>query len=367
MRPWLIKQIKNEKGAAYFMFREESIMKGMSILLLLATCFFMVVPLYGSDEQQVSKLRDEVKNKGWLLYSAKSLNGTWDIFLSRPDGSQSRNITNTADFEEAAPHFFNDGKKIIYRQAAKGTIFQPARYGFQGRLVIADSNGANPTIIGEEGQYTWAVISEDGKFVCCITPKEVQIIDLSTKEKVRGFPRQSVFWLGGWSLDGKWVCGVTNSEGLWTIVRINVESGEQNIVHQFQNCTPDWFPDSKYIIYSSRPAGQTGAKGYGYTQLWMSEGEGRDHRLIYGEDGLHVYGGSVSPDGQYILFTKGGNEGGGAKESGATICIMRLADAPTITGESIELRKVHPDTKDGTILELEPGWEPSWTYSEIIE
>ena len=58
-------------------------------------------------------------------------------------------------------------------------------------------------------------------------------------------------------------------------------------------------------------------------------------------------------------------DGAGAESTGAPICIMRLADAPTIAGPSQELRSVHPKTKDGPVLEIGSGWEPFWTYAEI--
>ena len=44
---------------------------------------------------------------------------------------------------------------------------------------------------------------------------------------------------------------------------------------------------------------------------------------------------------------------------------MRLSDAPTIQGESIDLRAVHPNTNDGPVLELVPGWEPCWTFESL--
>ena len=66
-----------------------------------------------------------------------------------------------------------------------------------------------------------------------------------------------------------------------------------------------------------------------------------------------------------MVFTKCPVDGGGSEQDGALMCIMRLADAPVICGESKDLRKVHPNTKDGPVLELVPGWEPCWTYGEI--
>jgi hypothetical protein len=97
----------------------------------------------------------------------------------------------------------------------------------------------------------------------------------------------------------------------------------------------------------------------------MADGEGTGSQLVYGEDGCHVYGGALSPDGAYVLFTKSLKDGGGSERSGGAICLMRLSDAPTIGGESKELREKHLHTKDGPVLELRQGWEPSWTYEEI--
>ena len=39
-----------------------------------------------------SRLSDEVKDRGWIIYSARADRGDWDLFLMRPDGSDRRNI-----------------------------------------------------------------------------------------------------------------------------------------------------------------------------------------------------------------------------------------------------------------------------------
>ena len=323
------------------------------------------------EDERVVELKSEVRSRGWVAYSARSENGTWDLFLSRPDGSQRRNITNTPNFEEAAPRFSPDSKKMLYRRLARGTAISHDMWGFQGRLVMAHVDGTNPVAIGEEGQYPWASWSPDGKQIACLTKKEIQVVDLATKEVARTFPSQGIFQQLHWSSDGKWFCGVANyaGEAMWTIVRMNVRTGKLNPVHKFFNCTPDWFPDSKHIIFSSRPAHlhEESQGYYGWTQLWMADGEGKNQRLVYGEDGFHIYGGALSPDGKYVLFTKCPVDGAESKLPGAPIFIMRLADAPTIGGESTKLRKKHPNTKDGAVLRLpQQGWEPSWTYAEIF-
>lgn len=317
-------------------------------------------------DKGAAQLAKEVRNKGWIAYSARSENGTWDLFLSRPDGSQRRNITNTPKFEEAAPRFSPDSKKMLYRRFKKGAVINHDLWGLQGRLVIANCDGTNPVVIGKKRQYPWASWSPDGKQIACLTRRAILIVDLATKKVVRKMPRRGIFQQFFWSPDGEWFCGVANYLGeVWTIARVNAHTGRLNPTHKFQSCTPDWFPDSEHIIFSSRPAGQRAMGGYGWTQLWMVDGEGKNSQLVYGQDGYHIYGGALSPDGKYVLFTKCPDDGGGSEKSGAPMYIMRLADAPTIGGESYDLREVHPNTKDGPVLQLTWGWEPCWTYAEI--
>jgi len=45
--------------------------------------------------------------------------------------------------------------------------------------------------------------------------------------------------------------------------------------------------------------------------------------------------------------------------------VMRLSDAPTIGGDSPELRSQHLNTKDGPVLKIGDGWEPHWTYADV--
>jgi dipeptidyl aminopeptidase/acylaminoacyl peptidase len=317
-------------------------------------------------DQATTDLAEEVGAKGWLMYGARGANGSWDLFVSRPDGSQRRNITNTPDFEEAAPRFSPDYSQLLYRRLAKGTPIDHDRWGFEGQLVIADANGANPKVVGEEGEFPWASWSPDGKQVACLNKKGIQVVDLATKKITRKFPRKGIYQQLFWSPDSKWFCGTANHGGTsWTVVRMNAATGDLNVVRKFQNCTPDWAPDSKHVIVSHRPADQQGAGGYGYTQLWIALGDGSKEMLVYGEDGFHMYGGALSPDGKYVLFTRGPKDGSGSKKDGAPICVMRLSDAPSIGGASPDLRKIHPVTKDGPVLTLDKGWEPCWTYADI--
>jgi Tol biopolymer transport system component len=203
----------------------------------------------------------------------------------------------------------------------------------------------------------------DGNKIACLAKNNIQIVDLSTRKVVGELQRQGVFEQLFWSLDGKWLFGTANGLGqYWSIARISVAAGDLNRVSdpQCYNCTSDWFPDSQHIIYSNGiPCTNE------WAQLWMATGDGKERKMIYGETGRHIYGGAVSSDAQYVLFTKSRRDLGKVDNSVTTPALMRLRDAPAIGGASEILRKEHPNASDGPILEPSFGWEPHWTYARV--
>jgi Tol biopolymer transport system component len=338
----------------------------------LLLCALLLCSNLPAQDGRITRLSREVAKKGWIVYSARTEKGDWDLFLMRPDGSGRRNITNTPDSNEMGARFSPDGKQILFRRIAPGVKIRHDGWGSQGQLVFANSDGSHPVVYGAPGDFPWAIWSPDGKQVACLTKTGIEIRDLATRAIVRKLDRRGIYQQLFWSPDGRWFCGPANTYGeSWTVVRLSAVTGEVNPVAKYQNCTADWFPDSKRLIYSSRPANQDAPDGnalgqsvgqnaaYGWTQLWMAAGDASRRSLIYGEDGRHIYGGALSPDSKYVLFTRSLKDGG--LDSGI-INVMRLSDTPAIGGESKALRKLHPHTKDGPVLELTPGWEPHWTY-----
>lgn len=311
-------------------------------------------------------LARDVADKGWIIYSARSDNATWDLFLTRPDGGLARRLTRTTDYEEAAPRFSPDGSQILYRRFPQGAVIDHDKWGFGGALIIARSDGSEARVLGAAGEFPWAAWMPDGRHVSCLYRGGIRIVDVDTGAIVRELPRKGIFQQLFPSPDGQFFCGTGNVGGkAWNIVRLGLDSGELNPIHVFQSCTPDWFPDSKRIIYSSRPPDQKAHDGYGATQLWMANADGSEQQLVYGDDAYHVYGGTLSPDGAYVIFTKSLADGGGSEKEGAPMFLMRLADAPAVGGDSVALRALHPDATEAPLLELPHGWEPHWTYADI--
>jgi Tol biopolymer transport system component len=310
-----------------------------------------------NPDPTAEQLAREVRDKGWIVYGARSEKGDWDLFLCRPDGSGVRNITRTPDANEAYPLFSRDGRHLLYRKLPKDQNIDGNNYGTQSQLMIANSDGSHPVSLGESGQFPWASWSPDGKQIACLTIKGIDFVDLAIRKVVRTLPRQGFFQQMTWSPDGQWLSGVANNLGTaWSVARMSCATGKVNGVSSTDCCTPDWFPDSGSIIFSKRP-GQ-------WTQLWMADVDGQSPRLLYAEDGRHVYGGHVSPDGKYVLFTGNMKEDGDPGNAGAPMNLIRFADAPILGGDVRQLKGQVPNFRTGPLLSLPIGWEPCWTASE---
>src|SRR5262245_1148828 len=79
------------------------------------TCFTLMVLAVAADPA-VERLYHEVRTKGWVVFSARSDRGDWDLFACRPGGSERRNLTQTPDSNEAAPQCSRDGTRLLYRR-----------------------------------------------------------------------------------------------------------------------------------------------------------------------------------------------------------------------------------------------------------
>ena len=320
-----------------------------------------------APEPAVAQLQSEVRPKGWIAFGARSRAGDWDLYVCRPDGSALRALTSTPEFNEFSPQFSRDGRKLLYRRVPRAEVIDNNRHGEQGELVLANADGSSPVVLGQAGEIPWASFNPEGSQLASLSIKGVSFIELASRQVIRTLPRQGFFQQMTWSPDGKWLVGVANSFGAsWSVARMDVATGEATAINRVDCCTPDWFPDSREVIFSWRPPGQKGNNGYGWTQLWRAAADGSSRQLVYGEDGRHVYGGNVSPDGQYVLFTGNMEENGDPGHAGGPMALMRLRDGPIIGGQSSELRALHPEAKDGPVLTLPAGWEPCWTYSEVV-
>jgi len=304
-----------------------------------------------SSDPEAAELASKLRDKGWIIYSAKADAGDWDLYLMRPDGSDRRNVTNTPTFNEAGAKFSPDGRKLLYYRMPKGTPVDNNKYGLYG-LVIADADATHADLWGNG--YQWASWGPGGKSLACLSIKGIDIVDMSSRKVTRSLARKGIVQQLVWSPDGKWFIGTANGLGVaWAIGRLNADSARISAVSETDryNCTPDWFPDGRHVIYSR---GIVPDK-MDWAQLWMADGDGDERRMLYAEEGRHTYGGCISPDGKYVLFTRSQQDLGEVDNSQTTMAIIRFEDTPM----------VHGSANARPMLDLGRGWEPHWTYAEI--
>jgi Tol biopolymer transport system component len=292
------------------------------------------------------KLAAEVQPLGWIAFSAPSPTGDWDLFLSRPDGSNRRPLTSTPDYNEAGVRFSPDGKKILYYRLPKSEPVDNNTYG-TFELVLADSTGKNPAVWGDK--FHWATWSPDGKQLACLNPEGVIIVDVATRKTLRTITRKGLVEQLVWSPDGAAFTGTANGLGpYWNIGRLDAKTGALTAISETDryNCTSDWMPDGKHVVY---------ARGIipdkpGRAELWMATPDGKERKTIYAEPERHIYGACASPDGKYVIFTRSEPDLGQVELGKTLMAIVRVADA---------------GDKNRPRLDLTAGWEPHWTAADL--
>ena len=330
-------------------------------VLALATAAADPTAAPAPTELAVSALANEVRTKGWIAFSAKTEAGDWDLFICRPDGSDRRPLTTTRDFHEAGVRFSPDGERILYYRMPKSESLDNNTYG-TFELMLADADGRHAESWGSN--YRWATWGPDGSQIAYLAGSTIRIVNLTTRKTVRDLPRKGIVQQLDWSPDGKWFAGTANGLGpYWNIGRMNADTGAVNAVSETDryNCTPDWFPDSQWIVYSRGIVPEQG----GFAELWTAKGDGTERKGVYVEQDRHLYGACISPDGRYLLFTRSEADLGPVEPSRTSMSIIRLADAPVVVGESPVLRARFPTAHRVPRLDLSWGWEPHWTSHEF--
>src|SRR4051794_32122691 len=152
----------------------------ISLIVSITICF--AADVKKAPDQRAGRLAAELRNKGWIAYSAMSERGDWDLFLMRPDGSSRRNITNTPETHELGVRFSPDGQRILFRIVPKATKFTHANWGVLGKLIVAKSDGTKPQPLGDNGEFPWASWSPSGLQIACLTKRGIEIWDLDRRK-----------------------------------------------------------------------------------------------------------------------------------------------------------------------------------------
>jgi len=320
-------------------------------------------------DAEALRLAEEVRELGWIVFSARSASGDFDLFVARPDGSQLHQITRTPDFDELGPRLSPDGTKLMYRRLARGTRVDHVHWGSFGSLMIADADGSNPRPLGRDGQYPYATWGPDSAHIACLYRREgrIRVFDLEGGKPLLERPRLGIIRQLVWSPDGRSWIGSAELDGLdWNIVLIDIETGWRRLLSRGLACTPDFIPpDGIDVLYS---CGNGQERDGGWVVLMRADTHGLSRELVYAERGRHIYYGCGSPDGRYVIFSRRERNMGAIE---GPMAIVRLADAPIIVpgGSRFDqmMRAEFGEARPGPVLHLSalaPGFEPHWTAAD---
>jgi Tol biopolymer transport system component len=309
-------------------------------------------------EPEPAGLARELRDRGMIGFCAVGEGGDWDLYVARPDGTGRRKLTDTRAYNETGVRFSPDGKRVLYYRQPATEPVDNNTYGTH-ELMIADADGANAMSLGRG--FAWASWGPDSKTIATLAPRGIRFVDVATGKVIRTLPRSGIIEQLVWSPDGRALVGTANGLGpYWNIGALAADGGSKIAAvseTERYNCTPDWMPDSRRLIYARGTIPEKNERA----QLWIAAPDGGGRRMLYAESGRHIYGGAASPDGRHLMFTRSVEDLGKVDHAKTTIAIIRLADTPMLGDDDPALRRRFPDARPGARLDLGPGWEPHWT------
>jgi TolB protein len=308
---------------------------------------FGLVPLPRSEVDL-----DEIPYK-IVFYSYRETEGkeNWEICQIDADGSNLINLTNTSEIDEMYPHVSPDGSRVCF-VVDEGEDLESKRRN----VYYMNIDGTNRVKIAENAyQLFW---SPDGKYIAYLpgeyprydprggANKGLEIYNLETGEAKR-HPNDKIFHINrpSWSPDGKWI---VSSRARDMPGRENAFKVEDKTMMDISigGCTPDISPDGKLLVWN----GEDWNLNVGTLNFDSAERSVTNHIVIVACEFDHwVYHADWSPDGNYLAFTYGtedGSDGVGRPAPGSNICICDLR-----TGKWTQI------TTDGK-HNKEPDWVP---------
>lgn len=210
-----------------------------------------------------------LEGEPWLLY-VWVLRGknTRDMFLARPDGSDSHPITQDVPGDHAAPSWSADGAHIVF------VVRNPASAG--GSLWTANADGSGAVPIFDHGDRceeafhpSWSPDGTRLAFVCYIDDQTatIQVLDpvsKSMKELVRATWPEFIDNQPRWSSDGETIAfdmlkwDPTNKFLIGSLIAtVPAGGGKVHRLTQFDSfaAAPDWGPDDTLLAFNTYDIG----------------------------------------------------------------------------------------------------------------
>ncbi|MBN1343698.1 MAG: PD40 domain-containing protein [Phycisphaerae bacterium] len=287
---------------------------------------------------QTESLRDELKAYKCKVLWESYRDGNWDLWIMNADGSDKRNLTGTKDVDEMYPKASPDGTKVCF-VADEGKGKDKAR-----SVYVMNIDGTDRKLVAQKGR--WPCWSHDGKTIAYMksrpgpyttdhaATKGMVFCDLATGKHASHVNEQLERILcTSWSPDRKWfVCTASGVMGHGFAIVAFQADGVRNVgllasSQGAWQCRPDFAPDGKHIAYAK--ARGTGPKDKIFSietasvDLNAPEPKLSDRReVVTAGWPIELYHADWSPDGKYIVYSRGPREMNRMKPQRAIIAIQ---------------------------------------------
>ena len=270
------------------------------------------------DPPRVADLKEELRQTGYRLVLAihpdkKDAQGKEpprDLFLLNADGTGLKQLTQTPEQDERVPRTSPDGKLFTYNY---------------GDYLVEAATLKTRT---HYGGYAWA---PDGKRTLHCGKNGLVYTDIETNKNSEPIPVPRRMSVADLSCDGKWVIfEIRDYLGCkYTIDFLSTAAGGEirkmpNHPAKKGECHPGFSPDAKWMCWNAGNALAVRA----FDPSRPDGTDGKIHTLppdSLGQDPC----GRWSHCGRYIAYVKIPH--GGSWKVHSPICIVRLADAATVT------------------------------------
>jgi Tol biopolymer transport system component len=225
----------------------------------------------------------EYSPDGKRIAFASNRSGSHEIWVSNSDGSGAQQLTSFGGFYYVeVPHWSLDGRQIYFKSNAGG---QPGNY-------VINSDGGQPKRLEGAGPDSW---SRDGRWIYFTSKDEVW------KRPAGGGNAIQITRKGGGyaheSTDGKFLYYLKDGNEFTSLWKVPVESGEETRVLE-SVCCLNFAVVDRGIYFIPDPQGQEHS-----TVQFLTFATGKV-LTIAALTGFPAYGSSVSPDGQWLLYSQ---------------------------------------------------------------
>jgi len=310
--------------------------------------------------EESKDMLEGLKNYRHKIVIETNRDGNWELYLMNADGSNPVNVTKTPDVDEFYPKASPDGSRICFCaddvvKGAKSRNLYLMNLDGTGRTKICD-NAREPCWNADGSAIAFLKGEFDKYDAMDFVTKGIFIYDVKSGA-TREHPNKKIHHLYclNWTPDGNWFVATVHGGMGFKHSIVALGANNDKVFDLLLNgCRPDVSPDGGKIIWGH------GDFAIGMADLICTADSAKAKitaNVVQSKEPMETYHADWSPDGKYIVFTRG------AKRKGKALGLapeIPSSDAPgwnTCVADASAKNRWVAITTDG-----KSNKEPDWVF-----